>query len=323
MKFFLGLLLLLPVFAKAQDSVLVITPSMFDKAADHVSILSMDGWLFHPGNDRTWGAENLNTVNWKKFKPIDLSVKLADKTGRVEGWFRIKIRFSDSLVNKPLQIKQIGWAASDLFINGRLIHSVGNTGLNGKPYTESNPNGILPFPADLKPGTDYLLAFHIVDYASPLPPHSLKSTNYGLQTLLKFTGPGYSTWWVNTVQLQDTYFICWISVCAVLSILFWLLYFQNREERNLRLIALCTTSQMLLLYSVNMTAGNYDISFSELLFFSFVANLCVALTSIFTVLILTSTFKRKISTGVKAFLVFYFLGLLINFFNESNIASPV
>ncbi|RYY90860.1 MAG: histidine kinase [Chitinophagaceae bacterium] len=80
---------------------------------------------------------------------------------------------------------------------------------------------------------------------------------------------------------------------------------------------------MLLLYAVNMTAGNYDISFSEFLFYGFVPNLCVALTSIFTVLILATTFKRKISTGVKTFLVLYFLGLLIIFFFESNIANPV
>ncbi|MEJ7626844.1 MAG: ATP-binding protein [Ferruginibacter sp.] len=322
MKFFLSLLFLLPVITKAQDSVLVITPSMFDKTTDEIFIAGMDGWVFQTGNDSTWANENFNATTWKKFKPTDLSTGLADKTGRVEGWFRIKIRLIDSLMNKPLQIKQIGWAASDLFINGRLIHSVGNTGLNGKPYAESNPNGRLPFPADLKPGTDYLLAFHVVDYVTPLPPYSLKSKQYGLNSLVRLAGPGYSTYWVNSVRLQDIYFIGWISVCAVLSILFWLLYLQNKEERNLRLIALGTTSQMLVLYSAYMING-YDISFSEYLFYSFVQNMGAALTSIFTVLILTTIFKRKITTGVKVFLVLYFLGQLINFFLKSGISNPV
>ena len=79
MKFFLSLLFLLPVFAKAQDSVLVITPSMFDKKNDAVYILGMDGWVFQPGNDSTWSKEKLNTTTWKKFKPTDLSEKIARK----------------------------------------------------------------------------------------------------------------------------------------------------------------------------------------------------------------------------------------------------
>ena len=324
MKFFLGLLFLFPAVLKAQDSVLVITPSMFDKTTDEVFIAGMDGWVFHHGNDSSWARENFDATAWKKCNPTELSAKLADKTGRVEGWFRIKIRLSDSLVDKPMEIKHIGWAASDLFINGRRVHSVGNTGLNGKPFAESNPNGKLPFPADLKPGADYLLAFHVVDYIKAIPPFYLQSqSNGGLELLLRFTGPGYSTYWVKAVRLSDTYFISWITVCAVLSILFWLLYFQNKEERNLRLIALGTTFQTLVLYSAFMNIGNFDFSYSTYLVYSFGGSLFNALTGIFTVLILANIFKRKIATWVKIFLVLYFAGLIISFFLKSNISGSV
>ncbi len=40
----------------------------------------------------------------------------------------------------------------------------------------------------------------------------------------------------------------WISVCAVLSLLFWLLAIQNPAEKNLRLIALVTTFSTLTVF---------------------------------------------------------------------------
>ncbi|MEO5984528.1 MAG: hypothetical protein ABIP80_03425, partial [Ferruginibacter sp.] len=324
MKLLLSILLLLPVMVKAQDSVVIITPAMFDKTTDQVFIAGMEGWIFRSGNDSNWAKENSDVSGWQKFKPTELSVEHADNTGKVEGWFRIKIRLSDSLMNRPMEMKQIGWAASDLFINGKLIHSVGNTGLNGQAFEEHSPNGIPAYPVDIKPGFDYTLAYHVVDYESPVPPGRLKTEQIGLRALLRITGPNYHSYFIKTAIKESTiYNTIWVTVCAALSILFWLLYFQNREERNLRLIAAGTTLQTLVMYCTAAARSNIGMSFTEYLVYTFFANMFIALTSIFTVLILANIFRRKVATPAKIFLVVHFLGGIISFFLRPELADPL
>ena len=324
MKFLLSILFLLPVVLKAQDSVVIITPAKFDKTTDQVYIAGTDGWIFRQGNDTNWAKENLDVTGWKKLKPTELSVKHADNRGKVEGWFRIKIRLSDSLMNRPMEMKQIGWAASDLFINGRLIRSVGNTGLNGQAYEEHSPNGIPVYPVDIKPGVDYTLAYHVVDYVSPVPPAMLKSEHTGLRALLRITGPNYNSYFIKTAMKESTiYNTIWTTVCSVLSILFWLLYFQNRKERNLRLIAGGTTLQTFVTYCAAAAGSNIGMSFTEYLAYSFGFNMFVALTSIYTVLILVNIFRRKVATWAKIFLVVYFLGVATSFFLKPALAIPL
>ncbi len=137
------LFLLLPVFVSGQDSLVVISASDFDKISDQVYLATMNGWLFRQGNNRAWADEHIETSGWQNLKPVELSAKYANKNGRVEGWFRIRIKISSALGDKPLGIKMSTWAATDLFINGKLISSFGNTGLDGGPFRELSPYGNL------------------------------------------------------------------------------------------------------------------------------------------------------------------------------------
>ncbi|MEO6490166.1 MAG: hypothetical protein ABIO04_09525, partial [Ferruginibacter sp.] len=147
MKFFTRILMLFfPVLAIAQDSVVTITPSMFDKNSDQFFIASADGWIFKQGNDTNWAKKDFNVTGWKKLKPVDLSAKYADKTGKAECWFRIKIKPDGTLGNQPLGVKLGSWAASDLYIDGNLVLSAGNTGINSKPFKEFCPYGNPSYP---------------------------------------------------------------------------------------------------------------------------------------------------------------------------------
>ncbi|MEO7444512.1 MAG: histidine kinase dimerization/phospho-acceptor domain-containing protein, partial [Ferruginibacter sp.] len=283
----------------------------------------MDGWIFQQGNDTNWAKENPDVTGWKKLKPTQLSIMYADNTGKAEGWFRIKIRLSDSLMNQPIDIKQVGWAASDLFINGKLIHSVGNTGLNGQAFEEHSPNGIPAYPVDIKPGKDYTLAYHVVDYVSPLPPGRLKTEKIGLRTLLRITGPNYNSYFIKTIKESTIYSAIWVTVCAALSILFWLLYFQNREERNLQLIAIGTTLQTFVMFSAAADQSKIGMSFTEYLAYNFGFRIFAVLTSIYTIIILVNIFRRKVATPAKIFLVVYILGGIISFFLKPRLADPI
>src|SRR4030095_7583579 len=168
-------------YSLGQDSSFLISSKMFDP--DQKIVLSVkDGWLFKEGHDTSWAKQEINTEDWSKFKPTQLSAAFADSTGRVEGWFRFKIRVDNDLANISLSIGRGSWAASDLYIDGNLLSSFGKTSRDIKSYKEYNPVGKLFLPIDWRPGEDHLIALHFVDYIAPFSFGLLKSATVGAGT---------------------------------------------------------------------------------------------------------------------------------------------
>jgi hypothetical protein len=55
------------------------------------------------------------------------------------------------------------WAASDVYIDGKLFHSFGNTGLNNQPFKEYTARNKLPILLPLNTNKDYIIAIHFAD----------------------------------------------------------------------------------------------------------------------------------------------------------------
>ncbi len=302
-KYILKLLFLLCLSLQifAQDTVVTITPSMFDKIWDEAYLVPLEGWVFKPGTDKAWAAKELDVSDWKKLKPVELSVKDADDSGKLEGWFRIKIKLSDSIVAHSLDIKLSTWAASDLYVDGKLVASVGNTGANSLPYKEYNPYNKAAFAVGLKPGKEYTLALHMVDYVTMFPSKRLKSEDPGLNSLIRIVGPKYNIKMLSLVSSQKQLHVIWISVGIIISLLFWVLYIQNRTEKNLRLIAWGSSFFTLAMLFTN----TYDISYFVYSIFALLASLFIGLSCIFTLLIVVHIFRRNLSPSLRMFLLVF------------------
>src|SRR4051812_22011973 len=92
-KLFPLLLLLLAVNSYSQDKVIVIKPDMRARANGLVYLTRFDWfWFFKPGNDTSWARKDIDMTSWKPIRPAELPANYADKNGRVEGWFRAKVR---------------------------------------------------------------------------------------------------------------------------------------------------------------------------------------------------------------------------------------
>ena len=162
-------------FCKAQDTTILLSPSMFGQTSQEIIISQMDGWLFKEGNDTSWAGKIIDNTGWKKLKPTELTAKYADKNGRAEGWFRLKLKLDTSFGDMPLQYRILTWAAADLYADGNLQIFYGNTEQNGAPFRESSVNNYSATAVKLKPGNEITIAIHMVDYLSPFPPRRLKS----------------------------------------------------------------------------------------------------------------------------------------------------
>jgi len=310
-------------FCKAQDTTLLLSSALFDKTTNQIFIGAKDGWSFKEGNDTAWAKKDIDLTGWKKMKPAELSVTLADKNGKAEGWFRIKIKWDERFKSIPLGLKTGTWAASDVYLDGQWLGSNGNTGNYGEAYKENRLRNRHPIPIVLSPGKDYTIALHVVDYVSPFPPARLKSVDSSLPLLITLTGPKYNLIREENILRWNIYPTIWNSVCAVLSLLFWLLFMQNPKEKNLLLIALCVTFFTLNGFCNNASGRNSDLSYVSDRLVSYGTNLFAALMFIMIPLILANVFKRKVTVYLKIFLIVFFI--VFNCVNlwPSSIIVPV
>ena len=303
MKYFLKILLFifLPLLVNCQDTAITLSPGMVDPKYDLVMLTNLDGWLFKKGNDTNWAKTNIDVTTWQKLKPSRLSEKLADKNGRLECWLRLKIKLDTSFRDTPVDLFIGAWAAVDLYVDGNLYYSFGNTGSKGKPFKEYNPTYKLPVTFNIEKGIDHVLAIHFVDYTSSLPPYRLKSEGW-LNNFIAITLPQFKTLYLNN-HLENHFFrTIWLWVNIILCLLFWVLAFQNRGEKNLLLIALTSTIQFLTIYC-DQSIINRGISFFTLNFLFLAWSILLPVGAIMGLLLLVRIFKRKINLLFKIFVV--------------------
>jgi len=274
---------------------------MFDVNFQTIALTGFNGWIFKAGNDTAWANNDIDTKGWIKFNPTQLTVKNADKNGRVEGWFRLKFRLDSSFKNFPVGISSARFVASDVYIDGQQIASFGNTGLYGKPYKEFRATFEPPINLNLKVNADHVFAVHVVDYRSPLNPSLLKTelsyplTN-AVSTITLAANTAYSRY-ISLLNDNEVFYTFLFCVCGILSILFWLLYFQNRNEKNLIPIALSTTFFSAATFIPKIGTSESLSSFSYEIYF-YAEPIVVGPVLALIIIILSRIFKQKITIPI-------------------------
>jgi signal transduction histidine kinase len=288
------LLLLLCFHGKAQDTTIIFTRAMMNHG--YIALGDTDGWIFRQGNDTSWANSSIENKGWQKLKPTEFTEKLADKNGKFEGWLRLKIKTDTSLRNDSLEMFAFTWAATDVYIDGKLMYSFGNSGADGKPFEEYNPTDKFPVPISIEKGKEHLLAIHVVEFRSSFPPFRLKSSDR-LKYFILFTLPEFEKEYLKAYVRSQSFWTLVVTINIILSLLFWLLAIQNRGEKNLRLIALTTTLFTLAIYCDQSNLPVVSYNFFTLL--RLIWALLVPASFISALLLMIRIFKQKIGTVLK------------------------
>jgi two-component system, NtrC family, sensor kinase len=294
-----------------------LSPYMLGKEHESSIITYMYPWYFKQGHDTAWLRKDLDLTDWQRLRPIELKASKADKNGRFEGWLKAKIRLDSSFGSMPLYLSYASWAAGELYLDGQLIQKYGNSGLDGKPFKEYCPIHKIPFKLDISLRDTHVLSFHFVDYVSPFSSKKLKEPIYftlqGPKDIAKFT---------EHVNEEPVYITLWIVVSTLLTVLFWLLAFQNPEEKNLRLIAI--TSSFLTLNAI--AAGIPHSAIVPYFLFYTRAHLS-SLTSAFIIVLepylIVKIFNRKVTTPLKVILSLLFIVALYEVFFDNDFLKKI
>src|SRR5436190_9656539 len=291
LKIFISLIPALLVYTSfAQPKVVVIADSLFDNPSHLFILTEKDSWYYRQGDDESWAAKEISMNGWKKMQPANFSENYVAHAGKAQGWFRIIIQIDSNIKSIPSGISSATWAASDLYINGKLAMSFGQTGSNGKTYKENRPFWKEPIRIKFKPGEFYTIAVHVVDYPASFR-GSLKSAD-DFSRLLILTTPLTPS--VRSRANAGLFFhSVLLAISGVISILFWFFWLLNIREKTQLLFALCCSLISFCILNVVVYYASNNISFTNTLILDFLFSICMALIQllIFTIIINVLRYK--------------------------------
>ncbi|WP_075352500.1 hypothetical protein [Algoriphagus marinus] len=241
----------------AQDRVELLSSDQF-QSHQRLFLAPLEGWVFKAGPVPDGAVPGLDISDWEEMNPSQLTKDLEDENGRIEGWFRIRIKLDESFQDMPLALAREFWAATDIYLDGQLIHSFGST---GQDFEAFNPTLKYPAPITMETGKEYLLAIHLVNYETPFTQREIQMKPENFERLISLTGPDY----LKRVQAdyKSTHIFGAISIAVsfLLFFLFWLLVYLNPDQTIFRLVAWLTTSVLITSLSI-FYSSFFEISYT-------------------------------------------------------------
>src|ERR1035437_4355051 len=99
-------------------------------------------WKFHNGDDSAWASSSFDDSKWDTLN-TNLKFDKNDSTVfKGIAWFRIHIYIDSSLNDTPISLLIEQDGASQLFLDGKLMHSLGMVSADSKNEKKYNPQGI-------------------------------------------------------------------------------------------------------------------------------------------------------------------------------------
>ena len=210
--------------ASIKDTVLIIGTEHYNRN-EIIFLWEMDGWLFKAGNNQEWANPDLDTDDWTSLRPVDLTFDHADEKGKIEGWFRTKIKLDSTLEDTPLSWSVSTLGAVDLYIDGRLQHSFGIPNSERSLHKNYMPFRRMPVPEVLNTDKIYNLAFYFVEHDA-VRIKKLTGRSSNIIPYVMLSGPTYSKYAFDHFNLGIEYF--WMGALVLLTVLFWFLSLLNR-----------------------------------------------------------------------------------------------
>ena len=109
---------------------------------DTVPVYLNTVWKYHQGDKMEWAKHDFDDSTWDTLAiALDLD-EISKETFTGNCWFRLKVNIDSSLVNLPLGLTLSHTGASEIYIDGKLVHQFGKVGANKTDERPYSPNEI-------------------------------------------------------------------------------------------------------------------------------------------------------------------------------------
>jgi len=302
-QFAVALVCILAGFITAAQDIVTLTAENFSKRGQS-SLSSMEGWLFSPLNDPGWRHPGFDPHDWEKKRPFELSYNMANNKGVVQGWFIFRFKADSSLYGEQVYIGLMTSGATALYMDGRLLLESGHPELNpgnfrgAKDYFTEFETGQFPQPLKLGPGV-FTIAVYFTDH------NRYYLNRYSFRKMKPFFNVVLNKAALHGRQLRmiaeyNFFQGVWLSGVLLLSLLFSVLLLLNRQEKQLKWIALLTFalafSALSEYFLGRHTGGIWQLDIGNLVYYESVA-IALGLVPI----TLSQIINQRTSKGLRTF----------------------
>jgi two-component system, NtrC family, sensor kinase len=295
---------------ESQDGVLHVTKDMFT-IYNTIPFHGNVEWKYTTIYDSLWLDSNYIDDHWQSISIKNFSPNNTHTNGIVEAWFRIKIKVDSTIASKNMSIRVGTKSALSLYINGNFFKHYGIPDIDSKYFRSYSNSFQLGDPLNLIPGEDYTLAFYFVDHHSYWI-NKLTNKRINLDPFIHFSTQEHNKRILESARINRIVYF-WLGPLLLLCGLFWFMYFQNREEKIIFLVAIFTTALFILCYSMNLGRTEFR-GLHVFYIFEFLSTLSSAFAMSIIPLILDKLITRKISPVYKYAFWFFFLTNCIGYF---------
>ncbi len=136
--------------------------------ADSLSVKSTTlslAWKFHEGDNLEWANVEYNDSDWDTLSTLIPTKKPGYDSWNGIGWFRRIIKIDSSLINQSVAFAMRHFGASQIYLNGELIHKYGHVADNLDEEKIHQPRSI-PLSLQFSTDTVYVLAIRYSNFNS-------------------------------------------------------------------------------------------------------------------------------------------------------------
>jgi len=195
--------------------------------------ITIDGlWRFHPGDDSSWAAADLDHSEWDTLRTRIDDEDIYRQKWKGIGWFRKIVQIDSALLGKSIALMVNQYGASEIYFNSMLIKSYGEIDSASEKHIQPNS---MPFVIRLDSSYTQVIAVRFSNYAGLENPRFLLRHLENLGFRLRMGGANYAIGRKVGNVTGNTFLNSLLSGLFIsLFILYLLLYlFYARKKENL------------------------------------------------------------------------------------------
>lgn len=275
----------------------------------------LSNWKYNKGDDMRWADSAFNDRSWIFVNPEINFNKIPANTFEGIGWFRLHIKVDSNLINKTLALLITQSGASEIYLDGKLIHSFGRIDQNNLENEERYDPQEVPFSIRFEKSNIHVIA---IRYANAVALRNYK--NRGVQLCgfnLKFADIREATKYKYiTSNVFTAIFIFYFTFFIALSFLhfaFYLFYRNNKSNLYYSIFAgAFGTFFLSIVVTKNFTLPDFVISvdyYASMLSDFYIPALLAMLYSVF---------YKKMPKVFWLWLLIFGLDLFVNIINKES-----
>jgi two-component system NtrC family sensor kinase len=310
-------LLLLPLFSQGQTVVVL------DSALNNKWVTFDKDWSYQKGDNKDWANPAFDDSSWGKFNYYNLNMPDGKNAIANRGeivWFRKHIK-ADSSLNDAIVLNIYQLGASEIYLDGKLIHRLGTVSADAQKIVFYNPEPKI-FQLPLQKGKEQVLAIRYVNAQYKFPLYSNRNgyIRIAASTLNNANSSDAIKNFriVPRQQFEDKYYVmAGIAILTFIIFLSFFLFFPSEKINGYFALSIA----LLILFCFGVIWSNS--TNGERFWIKVSYDSCVLVSNLISVYCLYLIFKRPLDIPFKivAFLLIFAVGCF--FLYDPDLVGPL